>query len=54
LEGAAVKARMRRSSLSCRGASIQPPNVSTILLSMSVGAIATLTAIGAQAAISWL
>jgi sulfate permease, SulP family len=52
LIGAAVMAIMGPLTLSYRGTLIQPQDVSTILLSISAGAIATLPAINAQAAFS--
>jgi sulfate permease, SulP family len=52
LVGAAVMALMGPLTLSYRGTLIQPQDVSTILLSISAGAIATLPAISAQAAFS--
>ncbi len=52
LIGAAVMAVMGPLTLSYRGTLIQPQDVSTILLSISAGAIATLPSITAQAAFS--
>ena len=52
LIGAAVMAVVGPFTLSYRGTPIQPQHVSTILLSISAGAIATLPAIRAQAAFS--
>ena len=52
LIGAAIMAVMGPLTLSYRGTLIQPQDVSTILLSLSAGAIAALPAISAQAAFS--
>jgi sulfate permease, SulP family len=52
LIGAAVMALMGPLTLSYRGTLVQPQDVSTILLSISAGAIASLPAISAQAAFS--
>lgn len=52
LIGAAIMALIGPLTLSYRGTLIQPQDVSTILLSISAGAIATLPAISAQAAFS--
>jgi sulfate permease, SulP family len=52
LVGAAVMALIGPLTLSYRGTLIQPQDVSTILLSISAGAIATLPAISTQAAFS--
>jgi sulfate permease, SulP family len=52
LVGAAVMALIGPLTLSYRGTLIQPQDVSTILLSISAGAIATLPAITTQAAFS--
>ncbi len=52
LIGAAIMAMVGPLTLSYRGTLIQPQDVSTILLSISAGAIATLPAISTQAAFS--